>query len=915
MRRFTKLFLLLLFSFNCMAQSTLIKGKVSDTLEKKSLANAVVALTRQSDSTLFKFSRSNANGEFSIENVMPGKYQLLISFPKFADYADNIEIKDQAVLDLGTVPLTGKAKLLEEVIVRGGQAIKIKGDTTEFNADSFKVKDGATVEDLLKEFPGFQVDSKGQITVQGRQVGKVLVDGEEFFGDDPTMATQNISAKAVDKVQVFDTKTDQQQLTGISTGNESKTVNIKLKESAKKGAFGKIHAASDFDRYFDGKALYNKFVGKKKVSVYGTKTNLNTGSLTYEDRNKLGMEEDLEYDEINGYYYSMGNSDEFNDWSLRGLPEAYTAGGLFSNKWNSDKHNVNGSYRFNRLATNNINSTRSQTILPNGSLFNNNLTKSNGLNQQHALNGKYEWKVDSFASFKFVTAGIYKTTDTYNDTYSESLNEKLDTINKRSQTRDNHTERKQIDNQLTYKQLFKKKNRQLLWTLRHGYTEDDQQGMLNSIITNYKFAPPKDSITDQFKIGDGNSTTLGSKITFSEPLSLKWNLVTDYSFNNNNSSSHLNSFNKGNNGKYETLDSVFSNNFDFEATSNSGNLTMRYMGTKTRFAFGSGVSSVNLKLHNLDNGVKNRYNFLNLTPQATFSYTFKAQTAVSFSYRGTTRQPSINQLQPIRNNEDPLNVFVGNPDLKVGFNHSVNASFNSYKVLSSRYFYVSGYYSAIENAIANSSTIDITTGKRTYTPINVNGNYNWSTSIQWSRGQGEKKFRHNAYSYVNGGRNVVIINGNRGYNNYTTYQTNYNTSYNVTDKYNFYLGPQISYNKSKSSLQTSIDNNYFTYGGRAGGYVMLPGKIEVSTDVNAQLRQKVGVLTQNTDIIMWNANISRKVFKDKSGKVFLVANDILDQNKGWNRSINGETITDSRFLSVSRYFLLKFEWTFNKMPK
>src|SRR5687768_3104330 len=444
MRKLLILLVLVTISLSAFTQNSVVKGKVSDTLEKKSLSNAVISLTKQSDSTLYKFSRSNLNGEFIINDVPPGKYKVLITFPKFADYADDIDIKDQPVFDLGIIPLTGKAKLLEEVIVRGGQAIKIKGDTTEFSADSFKVKEGATVEDLMKELPGFQVDSKGQITAHGKRVGKLLVDGEEFFGDDPTMATQNISAKAVDKVQVFDTKTDQQQLTGISTGTEGKTVNIKLKESSKKGAFGRMHAASDFDRYFDGKALYNKFVGKKKVSVYGTKTNLNTGSLTYDDRTKLGMEEDIEYDEINGYYSYIGNSDEFNDWSLRGLPEAYTAGGLFSNKWNSDKHNVNGSYRFNRLATNNVNSTRSQTILPSGSLFSNNLTRSTGLNQQHALNGKYEWKVDSFASFKFVTAGIYKATDTYNDTYSESLNEKLDTINKRNQTRDNHTERKQI---------------------------------------------------------------------------------------------------------------------------------------------------------------------------------------------------------------------------------------------------------------------------------------------------------------------------------------------------------------------------------------------------------------------------------------------------------------------------------------
>src|SRR6266496_3565714 len=218
MKRFTKLLLLLFISATSFSQSATIKGKVSDTLEKKTLSNAVITLINKKDSVIFKFVRSNEKGEFSITQVTQGQYLLRITYPKFASYTDEIDVKDSSIHDLGSVPLTQAAKLLEEVIVRSGSSIRIKGDTTEFAADSFKVKEGATVEDLLKELPGFQVDSKGNITTQGKRVDKVLVDGEEFFGDDPTMATQNIGARAVDKVQVYDTKTEQQSITGISSG-------------------------------------------------------------------------------------------------------------------------------------------------------------------------------------------------------------------------------------------------------------------------------------------------------------------------------------------------------------------------------------------------------------------------------------------------------------------------------------------------------------------------------------------------------------------------------------------------------------------------------------------------------------------------------------------------------------------------
>ncbi|HZH66904.1 MAG TPA: carboxypeptidase-like regulatory domain-containing protein, partial [Flavisolibacter sp.] len=315
-----KLLIALLLTVFCQitnAQSPLT-GLVKDTLEKKPLGNAVVTLLKK-DSTLYKFTRTNKAGAFQIADVQAGSYLLLVTYPKFADYAEDVIVKTDAT-DLGVVPLTQRSHLLQNVIIKNAGAIRIKGDTTEFVADSFKVREGATVEELLKKLPGFQVNSKGEITAQGQKVQKVLVDGEEFFGDDPTMATKNIGAKAVDKIQVFDTKTDQQQLTGITTGNEGKTVNIKLKEDQKKGGFGRYAVASDFKRLHDANLLYNRFVGKKKLSLYGTKSNTNTGSINWEDQRRLGLN-DYEFDEVAGYYTSFGGYDEtFNDWSLRGLP-------------------------------------------------------------------------------------------------------------------------------------------------------------------------------------------------------------------------------------------------------------------------------------------------------------------------------------------------------------------------------------------------------------------------------------------------------------------------------------------------------------------------------------------------------------------------------------------------------------------
>jgi len=907
--------LILSIAFAAHSQPTFVKGSITDTVEKKNLSNSVVSLLRRSDSVLVKFTRTDKTGNFNITSVVPGDYVLMITYPKFADYNDRIAVPVEG-LNLGMIPLTPKAVLLKEVVIRTNAAVRIKGDTTEFTADSFKVKQGATVEDLLKQLPGMSVNSKGEITAQGKKVDKVLVDGEEFFGADPTIATQNIGAKAVDKVQVFDTKTEQDQLKGIgASGDGNKTINIKLKESAKKGYFGKLEGGTDFDKLVNGKLMYNRFRGNRKFSLYSTKSNINTGSLGWEDRNKLGIDNDYEYDEISGFYYSYDDGEnEFNDWNLKGIPNAYTVGALYGNKWNEERNKLNFSYLYNRLGTENNTRTISQTLLEDTTFFNNSFSRSKGLTQQHVLNGKYEWKIDSFASIKYTAVGTYKKKDTYTESYSEALDENRDTVNTNRRTNDISSTKKQLDNILTYRQAFHKKDRLLITTLRLGLIEDDQTGMLLSTTNFYKNnnIDSTDPI-DQLKLNSGNSTTIGAKMTYNEPLSKEWNLVMEYSLNNNQSVSHRNTFEKDFNNKYTALNPVFSNNFDLTATANSGTITARYVGKKLRAAFGTGLSAIELNLNNLDEKRKTKYNFTGFTPQAQFGYKFKAQTGISFSYRGNTVQPSLSQLQPLRNNNDPLSIYIGNPNLKVGFNHNLNFSFNDYKVLKGRYIFGSFFISLRENAIANYSTVD-SFGKTTYMPVNVKGNNNWNWWSVWNSGQGDKKLIHEIQPYANGGRTRNFINGKENVNSYAVFNLTYRIRYSIQDKYNFSIGPKIVRNISKSSLRPTANNNYWTYGGQADGYVMLPGKFELSSDVDANLQQKTAAFNSNVNIIVWNAKLAKKFKKDKSFEIAVVAHDILNQNIGFNRTINSNFINEERFDRLSRYFLLTASWTFNKMP-
>jgi hypothetical protein len=426
------------------------------------------------------------------------------------------------------------------------------------------------------------------------------------------------------------------------------------------------------------------------------------------------------------------------------------------------------------------------------------------------------------------------------------------------------------------------------------------------------------AVIDQLRNFDGTSNTYGGKIAFSEPITAKWNLIVDYSHNRNDASSYRNTYRKSNNGKYESLDPLFSNNFDLQAQSNGSSATIRMVDTKLKMAFGTGVSSIKLKLMDVNTMVRNQYDFLNLTPQAQLAYTFKPQTTLSVTYRGTTRQPGIDQLQPLRNNEDPLHEFIGNPDLKVGFNHDISMFFNQYKVLSSRGIFANMHYQIMNNDISNLTIIDTVRGKQVYTPVNVNGNTSWNFWTSWNRWRGQKKFNYSININGNGGsRNNFVQQKDAVVKNLTTHSTinlGLSLGYHEEEKKNFDFRPKIGYTTTKSSIQRNFNNNFFSYGGELSGFIMLPYKLELSSYVNADLRQKLPNFPANMNIITWNASIAKKVMKKKEGKIILEANDILNQNKGINRIVNSNFVQEDRFQRISRYFLLRFEWTFNKMP-
>jgi hypothetical protein len=336
----------------------------------------------------------------------------------------------------------------------------------------------------------------------------------------------------------------------------------------------------------------------------------------------------------------------------------------------------------------------------------------------------------------------------------------------------------------------------------------------------------------------------------------------------------------------------------------------RYMDKKLRASFGTGISATRLNLSNLDTKKDTGYNFVKFTPQLQLGYTFKPQTSLNFNYRGTTRQPSINQLQPLPDNADVLNVFQGNPNLQVGFNHSFSMFFNQYKVLKQRGLWMNLSYNITENAIVNSIVFDKVRKKQVYTPVNVDGVENYYFYANWNKGGGPKKLNYGVNINGNGGKNISFLDNVKTFTKYMSGKIGVSTSYDEENKYSFEFRPELSYNASNAARSP----NYFTYGGYVNGFIMLPWKIEVRSEATFDLRKEDPTFPGKTSIITWNASIGRTVFKDKSGKILLMGNDLLDQNRGFNRVINSNIITEERYSKVAQYFQLRFEWSFTKMP-
>ncbi|MEJ6981765.1 TonB-dependent receptor [Pedobacter sp. P351] len=922
--------LLCLSSFSLLAQDAYsVRGIVRDTSANADLVNASIGVLNSKDSTLVKFTRAGSDGSFSLTNLKPGKFILLVTYPKYADYVENFTLDSaKKAADFGKINMFLKSKLLADVIIQGKvAAIKIKGDTTEYNAGSFQIQPNSKVEDLLKQLPGIQVDKDGKITAQGETVSKVLVDGEEFFGDDPTLVTKNLRGDMVDKVQLYDKKSDQATFTGIDDGVKTKTINIKLKEDKKQGYFGKVDGGGADGDFYQGQAMFNAFKAKQKIAAYATVANTGKTGLSWEDGNKYGASS-VEMTDGGGIMISSGGDDIY--YNGQGIPSAETGGAHYDGKWNNDKESINTNYKAGALSIDGVRNNLSQTNLPqrtaNG--LDTTATFNGNDNQQFSnytfrqkLDATYELKIDSSSNLKVALDGTLRKNRSNNSNFSENTRENdfRENINQNNSNRitSNDGKNKSLNATIFYNRKLKKKGRTFSISLGQALSQNDDEGFLYSKINYYDDLGTftRDTVVDQFKTNNSVSSRFNSNITFTEPLSATLSVVLNYGLNLNNSSSDRKSFNKGSLNSYDILDDVFSNNFDYNQTSNQGGAIFNYKKDKTVINFGSKVDRVVLEQIDLNADRNYKRNFINLSPQFSYQYRFTQYKSLRIGYNGNTQQPGINQIQPIRVNTDPLNISLGNPDLKASFRSSINVSYNTFKVLSNQYFYVNGSYSFNVNQIVNSTDTDPETGKSIYQSLNLTDKV---SSNYYFRGNFSRKIDALGFNVgfnfsANGNKSFNYINQVLNTLQSDSYSGGLSLYKYVAKKYDFNINMGPSYNTNKSTVQNRVNNN--GGGFRSGGSfsIYLPGKLQISSDYEYTLTKKTETFNQDVDYFIWNSSLSKKFLKDESLKLSLSGNDLLNQNIGFRRNAYGNSISQNSYTTIKRYYLVSLLWDFNKM--
>ncbi len=920
MRRIILLLFVCLLSLLGQAQKrpASVKGSVYDSLSRKGLAYATISVVNTKDSTLVSFARADSTGKFTIPGLNIGQYLLSASYVGYLPVWKSLSVtKEGEEISIGHIEMKDLLSAGDVTVTARRAPVTINNDTIEFNTENFKTQPNAVVEDLLKKLPGVTVDNDGTVRINGQRVNRVLVNGKDFFTGDPKMATRNLDADAIDKVQVFDKKSDRAEFTGVDDGQSEKSINLKLKKDRNHSLFGKVTAGGGTKERYDAQTNINKFNGDQQLSLIGMGNNTNrqgfsitdilnfTGELARGMRNGGGITIRTGGDGDNGLPVSgMGQNQQ-------GVATTFAGGVNYNDNWNKKTEvNMSGMGTNIDLATDR--NTYRQNLLPGNTfdyLSNNNADRKT---KQQKLNMSIDTKIDSTASLKFTPQFGTQQTDTRSTGNYVSQDKQGVKLNDGITESKTHSDAFNFNGNALFRKKLRKKGRTISSTLSLAYNDSKQNGDLYTRNTFYNAGLPlADSITNQQNRREAVTRSFGGNLVYTEPVGKRSLFEFSGFYNTNVGNSKQTTYDYGTqSGKYDQLNLRQSNDFKSEYTYTGGSLNFRTNQKKINYTIGTSLQQANLYSTNNTNGNVIKQDFTDLLPNAMFQYRFSSARNMSLNYSTSTTQPNTNQLQPVTDVSDPLNIYTGNPGLKRSYVQSLSLNYFSTNMFNQRNFFVFLSASRTDNAIVNSDVLK-PNGSRVTTPVNVNGNYTLFGSVNAGFPMKKIKSRVDLGLGSNIMHNTSLINGAENEIDNISVSPNLNYGFSLEGILDINATGRWSFSKAKYSLQSQLNSNYLqqNYGLDMTNY--FPGHLVLNNNFNYTINSGRAD-GYNTKVPMWNVSVAKSFLKNQRAELKLSVFDLLNQNIGINRNANQNYIEDTRYNVLQRYFLLGFTFRLNK---
>jgi len=885
-----------------------VKGTIVDTTSKQDLSYASVSVTPDSDSTEAEFTVTDKHGSFSVKDLRPGDYRLLITFEGLLHISKKFSITaTKKDIDFGIIYMYKAVDMLHEVVIER-RPISIKKDTIEYTADLFAIKPNAFVEDQLKKLPGVEVNAGGTITAQGETVTRVLVNGKRFFSDDPKLATRNIPPDIVDKYQIFDDLDDQSKFTGFDDGNRVKTLNIITKKDKRQGYFGRAIAGGGTNQDYDESVNFHRFDNEQQISVLGEGNDINKQNFTIQDI--LGSS--------GSRRGSGGGPAAATNQSSPGITTVWAGGANYHDNW-GPKTEAYGSYFYNFTHVLADQQSLTEKFIPSADDSTNTSSQtqsaiSRTTNQRIYFN--LDQKIDSNNSFIFRPNITFQTTRPNSSSQSSTVDQFDSAISSSKGYASNLNSGFNINgSNFTFRHKFQKPSRTLSLDLTGTANVNNGDGYNYALNNFYKL----DSVQtiNQFYKDSLHSYSISPTLVYTEPITKKSIIQLNYNFSYNNSNTVNNTYDYVDSVHgFSSFDSLFSNSYKFVSYSNRFTLSYRIQDPKFNFNIGSGVQFTHFNSLNTTKGIDVQHSFVNLTPTINFSYSFSTNQRLRFYYTGRTGSPTASQLQPLTTTSDDINFTVGNPNLKPQFTHSIRILYQSYDPVTQHVLFATLNASTTVNDIQN-SIVPTNKGGDTTTFINLNGTYNVAGYFNYGIALKNPKSNLNFITNLNYSQSQNLVYSKQSpegfqhdYTRTTAFTEKINWTTNIKKNFDMNFSSASTYTINRNSLNTGSNLNQFAqvFDAEITAYTNNGWLIAATLTYTITDNKTPGY---NESVPLLSPSIAKELFKKKNGELRLTVFDLLHQNTSVSKSVSLNQVSDSRTTTLSQYVMLTFTYNLN----